>query len=355
MMIILSFLIGIATAFFTIFAIHILCYRRQRTRFQTVVGIIMTIWALSCAKDLVLCLPGFYNDGVLDWVFIIDGWSAITYTVLVMEVVQPNWTTWRRLLLLALPFGLLTMGFTIWPEREMVYAYSAFLWFYAWTVVIYGWVRMNRRLSYLRREYSNIDKIDVSWLRPVFIFTIVGQLGWLFTSLYPTMLYDIIYYICIIILWLFVLYYSWDFKPVVMEEPAETDENAQVEIVRDTTPQDESRSPLSIGMLEKIVEEKKLYLNPSLTQNDLAHEMDTNRTYISNYLSKQMNMTFYDYINMLRIKSAAMPLMREHPEYKFEYVASKSGFASISTFRRAFVKVTGQTPSQYAATIADQI
>lgn len=355
MMIILSFLIGIATAFFTIFVIHILCYRRQRTRFQTVVGIIMTVWALACAKDLVLCLPGFYNDGVLDWVFIIDGWSAITYTVLVMEVVQPNWTTWRRLLLLALPFGLLTMGFAIWPEREMVYAYSAFLWFYAWTVVIYGWVRMNRRLSYLRREYSNIDKIDVSWLRPVFIFTIVGQLGWLFTSLYPTMLYDIIYYICIIILWLFVLYYSWDFKPVVMEEPTETDENAQVEIVRDTTPQDESRSPLSIGMLEKIVEEKKLYLNPSLTLNDLAHEMDTNRTYISNYLSKQMNMTFYDYINMLRIKSAAMPLMREHPEYKFEYVASKSGFASISTFRRAFVKVTGQTPSQYVATIADQI
>jgi AraC-like DNA-binding protein len=102
------------------------------------------------------------------------------------------------------------------------------------------------------------------------------------------------------------------------------------------------------------MDEEKPYLRPSLTLKELAHELNTNRTYISNYLNQQMKMTFYDYINSLRIERAAIPLMREHPEYKYEYVASESGFASISTFRRAFVKVTGMTPSQYVAALSVQ-
>lgn len=75
--------------------------------------------------------------------------------------------------------------------------------------------------------------------------------------------------------------------------------------------------------------------------------LNTNRTYASNYLSQVRRQTFYDYINQLRIQRVSLPLMQEHPEYKLEYVASESGFASISTFRRAFVKFTGQTPSQF--------
>lgn len=52
----------------------------------------------------------------------------------------------------------------------------------------------------------------------------------------------------------------------------------------------------------------------------------------------RMNMTCYDYINKLRIERATIPLMREHPEYKYEYIASESSFSSINTFRRAFCK-----------------
>ena len=41
--------------------------------------------------------------------------------------------------------------------------------------------------------------------------------------------------------------------------------------------------------------------------------------------------------------------MREHPEYTLEYVARQSGFGSISTFRRAFQKFTGMSPSQFSS------
>ena len=335
-----SFLIGVATAFFTIFALHILFWRQERTRFQTVVGVIMAIWAIWCAKDLLITFPGMYKRQVLDWILIIDGWSAITYTVLLFEVVSPGWTSWRHLILLSLPFAAFTIAYSVWPVRDIVYVYSAFLWCYAWTVVIIVYRRMRRYLRYVHSEYSNIDHIDASWLQPVIIFAIVGQLAWLFTSLYATVLTDIVYYISIIALWLLVLHYSWDFRPITI-----TDTN--------NTCHQKDTLPITRGTLEQIVEEQQLYLNKNLTLQDLAQALNTNRTYVSNYIGQVIGLTFYDYINQLRIERVSLPMMREHPEYKLEHVAKESGFASISTFRRAFVKFTGQTPSQYEFTITN--
>ena len=95
------------------------------------------------------------------------------------------------------------------------------------------------------------------------------------------------------------------------------------------------------------MEEQQLYLKKDLTLSDLAEALGTNRTYVSKYLSQVLNQTFYDYVNQLRIERVSIPMMREHPEYKLDFVACESGFASISTFRRAFIKLTGQTPSQF--------
>lgn len=40
----------------------------------------------------------------------------------------------------------------------------------------------------------------------------------------------------------------------------------------------------------------------------------------------RMNMTFYDYINKLRIERAAIPLMREHPETSTNTLHRKAAF-----------------------------
>lgn len=334
-----AFLIGVSTAFFAIFAIHILFFRKKRTRFQTVLGWIMAIWAVWNLKDIIITFPGMYRDEVLDWIMMIDGWSALTYTVFVFEVVMPGWVTSRKLFYLSLPFVIFTLLYIIEPTQWVIYAYAVFLWCYAWTIVVIGYVKMKRYLTYVRKNYSNIDDIDVSWLRPVFLFAIVSQLAWLFTSLYATVTTDIVYYVSTILLWLMVLLYSWNFRPIVVEKEIEH-------------PQNSYKNPSSAiveGMLERIVEEQQLYLVKTLTLTDLAAAMGTNRTYVSNYLSQVRGQTFYDYINQLRIEKVSLPLLKEHPEYTLEYVATESGFASISTFRRAFLKLTGKTPRQFIA------
>ena len=332
-----AFLMGASTAFFALFAIHILFWRKERTRFQTVLGCIMAVWAVWNLKDIIVTFPGMYTERVLEWIIIIDGWSALTYTVFVFETVMPGWVTWRKLGYLSLPFVAFTLLYMIEPQRWVIYAYSVFLWFYAWTIVIIGYVKMKRYLTYVRKNYSNIDDIDVSWLKPVFFFAIVSQLAWLFTSLYATVTTDIVYYVSAILMWLMVLHYSWNFRPIVVEKEIEQPQNMQ-------------RNPSSAiveGMLERIVEEQQLYLVKNLTLTDLAAAMGTNRTYVSNYLSQVRGQAFYDYINQIRIEKKSVPLLREHPEYTLDYVANESGFASISTFRRAFLKLTGKTPRQF--------
>lgn len=332
-----AFLIGVSTAFFAMFAVHILFWRTKRTRFQTVLGYIMAVWAVWNLKDLIVTFPGMYTEKVLNWIMLIDGWSALTYTVFVFETVMPRWVTWRRLVYLSLPFAVFTLLYIIQPQQWVIYAYVVFLWLYAWMIVVIGYVKMKRYLSYVRKNFSNIDDIDVSWLKPVFAFAIVSQLAWLFTSLFATVTMDIIYYISIILLWLMVLHYSWNFRPIVVEQEQEQ-------------PQNIHRNPSSAiveGVLERIVEEQQLYLVKNLTLTDLAAAMGTNRTYVSNYLSQVRGQTFYDYINQIRIEKKSVPLLREHPEYTLDYVANESGFASISTFRRAFLKLTGKTPRQF--------
>lgn len=334
-----AFLVGVSTAFFAIFAIHILFFRKKRTRFQTVLGWIMAIWAVWNLKDVIITFPEMYRDEVLDWIMIIDGWSALTYTVFVFEVVMPGWVTLRKLFYLSLPFVIFTLLYMIEPAQWVIYAYAVFLWCFAWAVVGIGYVKVRRHIKYVRENFSNIDRIDVAWLKPVFAFAIVSQLAWLFTSLYATVFTDIIYYISTILLWLMVLHYSWNFRPVVVEKDmGEIDAAAQ-----------KNSLPIAEGQLEQMVEEQQLYLNSNLTLADIAKVLNTNRTYVSNYLSQVRGQTFYDYINQLRIERVSLPMMQAHPEYKLDYIAKESGFASISTFRRAFIKLTGQTPSQFIA------
>lgn len=343
-----AFFIGISTAFFTIFALHILCYRRHRTRFQTVLGCIMAVWAVWNLKDLIITFPGMYRQDVLNWILLVDGWSALTYTVFVAETVRPGWTTVGRLFLLSLPFAAFTVAYAVWPVEWVIMGYVAFLWFFAWAVVITGFILTRKHIRYVRANYSNIDQIDVSWLSPVFFFAIVSQLAWLVTSLYATPTGDIVYYVSTILLWLIVLRYSWNFRPIRVLE-----DSASVETCDEPAAPHKPILPFAEGRLEQLMDEQQLYLNRNLTLQDLAQALSTNRTYVSNYFSQVRGQTFYDYVNQLRIERVSLPMMREHPEYKLEHVARESGFASISTFRRAFVKFTGQTPSQYDINQAD--
>lgn len=325
-----AFFAGAATAYYAIHALQILS-RPERTRFQTAIGWIFVVWTLLNFKDIIITFPEYYNEQTLNYILVADGWSAVTYTVFIFELTMPGWTTTRRVLLTCLPFAALTLSYILWPTRLLLNCYVAFLVVYALSILAIAFYKAQKYIRYIRNNYSNIDEIDISWLKYVFFFFIVGQLSWLFTSLEGKALVDTIYYVTTIAMWQLALHYSLNLKPItIVAEPVS-----------------DSRSYNFADTINEVMEQQELYLNYDLTINDLAKAIGTNRTYLSQYFNTVKHTTFYDYINQLRITKKSIPLMQQHPEYTLEYVAAKSGFKSISTFRRAFLKLTGSNPRQY--------
>jgi AraC-like DNA-binding protein len=91
-------------------------------------------------------------------------------------------------------------------------------------------------------------------------------------------------------------------------------------------------------IVQRIVDEQ-LYLQPDLQLNGLATLLCTNRTYISDAIRKEKSMTFYEFINNLRIQHA-QKLMKEYPEMAIYEIYTQSGYSNYPTFRRNFVRFT---------------
>ena len=92
------------------------------------------------------------------------------------------------------------------------------------------------------------------------------------------------------------------------------------------------------NIVQRIVDEQ-LYLQPDLQLNGLATLLGTNRTYISEAIRKAKGMTFYEFINDLRIQHA-QKLMKEYPETAIYEIYTQSGYSNYPTFRRNFVRFT---------------
>jgi AraC-like DNA-binding protein len=98
--------------------------------------------------------------------------------------------------------------------------------------------------------------------------------------------------------------------------------------------------------LKQCMLEDSLYLNPKLTISDVAKAIGTNRTYLSDYLNKKRCVTFHEYINHFRVMIACT-ILADGNNKLLEEVAEQSGFNSLSTFRRSFLKEPKLTPLQY--------
>lgn len=94
------------------------------------------------------------------------------------------------------------------------------------------------------------------------------------------------------------------------------------------------------------METERMFLNPKLTLIEVAGAIGTNRTYLSEYLNNILHTSFYEYVNSFRIKEACF-LLTSGKRKNLSEIAELSGFNSLSTFNRAFVKNTGETPTRY--------
>lgn len=95
----------------------------------------------------------------------------------------------------------------------------------------------------------------------------------------------------------------------------------------------------------KKLEEEKFYLDTEVNIDWISNKLGTNRHYVSDYLNRVKHVSFYEYVNTLRLIYAER-LLKEGKE-KLADIAFICGFNSDHTFRRLFKEKYGCTPLQY--------
>lgn len=93
-------------------------------------------------------------------------------------------------------------------------------------------------------------------------------------------------------------------------------------------------------------EREKPYLREDLRLTDLQRIFPMSRSYLSQLFNKELGYSFSDYVNHFRVEESKR-LLEAEPLASIQEIAERSGFHSISTFRRAFIKQTGVIPSEY--------
>jgi AraC-like DNA-binding protein len=126
-----------------------------------------------------------------------------------------------------------------------------------------------------------------------------------------------------------------DRSPVLIPDP-----------VKDSAREEHSRD--AFARLDTYVKEQQRFLDPVLSQDQLAEELQMGVSTLSRLVNGFSGHNFSDYINSYRVNYAKALL--SHPDFTPYTVAAiglESGFNSKSAFYDAFKKLAGNTPSQY--------
>lgn len=101
------------------------------------------------------------------------------------------------------------------------------------------------------------------------------------------------------------------------------------------------------ALAEKLMREKRLYRDGSLSLEKLAMETGTNRTYLSNALNHYARTSFNSYVNNWRIQESIDILSDPSQDVALKELAAYLGFNSLSTFYRSFQTAMDMPPSRF--------
>jgi AraC-like DNA-binding protein len=272
---------------------------------------------------------------------------------------RPVWPV----MLAMLPFVLLTCAYMANPSNLLKQMVMIYLLLLSALFTVYMVFAIRRYDRWLNDNYADLEHKRV-WLSQVVAF-----LCMLLFVLY-VVAEDMVLIYCLHIVDLvliFLLLWRVESLPQLDAAPAEeahtpqapdrlvSTASAESAFVPDTMPimPTQPEQPLAdpinidVDQMEQLLKEHceatRLYLENDLTLQMLAQAMGTNRSYLSQYFSRQ-GVTYNTYINELRINHF-IGLYREAVSagrpVSAKLLAGRSGYRSYSTFSLAFKQYTG--------------
>jgi AraC-like DNA-binding protein len=204
----------------------------------------------------------------------------------------------------------------------------------------------------IQQVYSSTEQINLSWLRFVlFGFVIIWIFDismLLFKELYPEpdKYYSYIaavsrtYTFCYVMIFVF----KGLKQPQLFQDMDETTEPAKYI----SSPLTEELKNSYLDKLINYMNSERPFLNPDISINQLAQELEISPKYLSQIINEKLNKNFFDLINSYRIEEAKKMLTEDTEErLTILTILYDTGFNSKSSFNTAFKKHTQLTPSQF--------
>lgn len=105
----------------------------------------------------------------------------------------------------------------------------------------------------------------------------------------------------------------------------------------------------------KLMHDDQLYLNSTITVNEVAKLMGIPRQHLSEVLNVHMKSSFQDYVNKCRAEAFVTCLKNtKYDNYTIMGIATEVGFKSKSSFNTTFKKLYGVTPSAFKKSLSSE-
>lgn len=215
--------------------------------------------------------------------------------------------------------------------------------------VILAWsaFRLNRYYHMLYDFYASSSQIQKNYGAAIIILSIVFAPVAVFLVLVPhyaSMPHWVPWMLslteCLLIILVTAIVFRLVFTAADLRAALNTQKERPVETIQEHTKQQIA------DMLDKTMQESRIFLDPTLTIISLAQAVGTNRTYLQSVIKSRFDCTFLEYINRSRVEYAKT-LMAANPLLTMNDVAAQSGFNSISSFQRNFRQFEKMTPTQW--------
>ena len=284
----------------------------------------------------------------------------------VIEVLRPGYLTLKRFIIYVIPVflsgiaylsyrlsgGTIHVYYSVYDvyaqiDTDVCLRTLAFIVTLVYMILpIYLVLRYSKEFTvFLRENVSDPEDYDLEWLRKIMIILSIMYAFYIVLLLTDSTALYVTNKLTILIAWYYIFYKALFLKVIPLEHTFQKG----WDIPYDSLDNDDEHTDSSKQYADAVhawFEKEKPYLREDLRLIDLQRVFPISRSYLSKLFNQELGCSFSDYVNSFRVEESKR-LLEAEPTASIQDIAERSGFHSISTFRRAFIKHTGIIPSEY--------
>ncbi|QLE85025.1 helix-turn-helix transcriptional regulator [Shewanella sp. Scap07] len=214
-------------------------------------------------------------------------------------------------------------------------------------------VELRRYQSKLKDNFANLESVDLKWLTILVVGFLFIRADAILVSLALFSSFEFNHHIdyellglisnyTVLVLISVLIFFSLRFQTGL------SGIRQQHRISDVMNKQDKQPDTAYITQIKDYMQQEKPYLNPLLTLDNLASQLQLSPRLLSQIINRHFEQNFFEFINQYRINESQRLLSDASLKHTTIIdIMDKSGFNSKATFNTLFKKRLGQTPSQY--------